>query len=641
MIRWLFFLALAAALTGYAFWIYLRVDLPVPGRRRLAILRALVLLIVLLLLFDVRLPAFGPAGASARWVLLDASLSMDAAPSGGASAWSRASARVDELRSSGWNVVTFGSDPPRSDPSDSVPTEPGTLLAPALQRAAEGGARRVIVLSDLRFQDAVAVRSALEALPVDVEFEAFADTVVNAGVSRIEVPDFAQDDEPVTATIEVHGGAPGDTLAVDVLAEAELVATLRVPAPAGGLRATASVELPPPGPPGRVRYTARVRLEGDAFAEDDRAVDYAAVGRTEGALVLLSLVPDWEPRYLLPVLRDVSGFPTVGYLRAGPNRFVQAGRAADRGDPVDSARVRQAVSDAALVVLHGVGGEPDGWTSALLALPGRKILMPGDASGAALAGVPTGAPRAGEWYVSADVPSSPIAGSLSGTSLQGLPPLSDVLVPDEPAGAAPMLVQLRGAGAATPALRLEERPSGRVAVVLASGFWRWAAREGGREAYRRLWSGVVGWMLADRSVVAAEPRPARWVVERGEPVVWNLPTTGEGARVLVRSGDSTVVDSAFATGGGVTTGILPPGPYTYRVESPGGDSLAAGRFDVSRVTEEMLPEPAEPPRPTRVASEEEGGDAPGRPLRTSPWPYLLVIGLLCGEWVGRRRSGLR
>ena len=29
----------------------------------------------------------------------------------------------------------------------------------------------------------------------------------------------------------------------------------------------------------------------------------------------------------------------------------------------------------------------------------------------------------------------------------------------------------------------------------------------------------------------------------------------------------------------------------------------------------------------------------GRPLRTTPWPYLLVIGLLCGEWIGRRRSG--
>jgi hypothetical protein len=31
----------------------------------------------------------------------------------------------------------------------------------------------------------------------------------------------------------------------------------------------------------------------------------------------------------------------------------------------------------------------------------------------------------------------------------------------------------------------------------------------------------------------------------------------------------------------------------------------------------------------------------GTPLRTRPWPYLLVIGLLCGEWIGRRRSGLR
>jgi hypothetical protein len=34
-------------------------------------------------------------------------------------------------------------------------------------------------------------------------------------------------------------------------------------------------------------------------------------------------------------------------------------------------------------------------------------------------------------------------------------------------------------------------------------------------------------------------------------------------------------------------------------------------------------------------------ERPGSPLRTRPWPYLLVIGLLCAEWIGRRRSGLR
>jgi hypothetical protein len=44
-----------------------------------------------------------------------------------------------------------------------------------------------------------------------------------------------------------------------------------------------------------------------------------------------------------------------------------------------------------------------------------------------------------------------------------------------------------------------------------------------------------------------------------------------------------------------------------------------------------------------AASAEAGtrDEEPGAPLRTEPWPYLLLIGLLCGEWIGRRRSGLR
>jgi hypothetical protein len=33
--------------------------------------------------------------------------------------------------------------------------------------------------------------------------------------------------------------------------------------------------------------------------------------------------------------------------------------------------------------------------------------------------------------------------------------------------------------------------------------------------------------------------------------------------------------------------------------------------------------------------------SPARPLRSSGWPYLALIALLCAEWVLRRRWGLR
>jgi hypothetical protein len=34
-------------------------------------------------------------------------------------------------------------------------------------------------------------------------------------------------------------------------------------------------------------------------------------------------------------------------------------------------------------------------------------------------------------------------------------------------------------------------------------------------------------------------------------------------------------------------------------------------------------------------------DAERRPLRAHPAPWLVLLGLLCGEWVMRRRKGLR
>lgn len=641
MIRWALFVVLAGCLTAYSLWIYLRVDVVVPRARVLALVRAGALVIVLMLLFDVRLPTNGMGGPSTEWALLDASLSMGAVGPDGNSPWALASARARELSSAGYDIATFGGEAPASTPDDPEPTELASRLVPALERAAEGGARSVVVLSDYRFQDAVAIRSALETLPLTVEFERFGDVITNAGVSRFDVPDFARPNEAVTAEIEVHGGGAGDTLTIEILQEDAVVATARVEAPTPGLRSRTTVQVPPPDETGRIRYSAVVRLGGDAFPADDAAVDYAAVGREEGALVVLSLVPDWEPRYLLPVLQEVTGLPALGYMRAGPDRFVLAGRALDRGGPVDSMTVRQAVTDAALVVVHGLGADADEWTRALVARPGRKILMARDEAGATLAGLTVEPPIAGEWYVSADVPPSPIAGSLSGTSLQGLPPLTDVIVATDGGGTPPILLQLRGAGSPVGALHLADRSTGRVAIALSSGFWRWASREVGRDAYRSLWSGVVGWLLADQAVSAAEPRPLQWVVERGEPVVWTLPDGSVDSRIRVQAGDSIVVDTVAAEGGTITTGALSPGSYAYTVGGPEGDTIASGRFDVAARSDEMVPiatEPLPPVQRATLISADAGG---GRPLRTSPWPYLLVIIMLCGEWIGRRRSGLR
>lgn len=649
MIRWGAFVVLAAALVAYAFWVYLRVEMSVPWARRLAWVRALALVLILALLFDLRLPASGAGAASDRWVLLDASLSMAATSAEGVSAWEGALARAEELDDDGWRVVTFGAAAGEGASDAVEPEETASELAPALRRAAETGVRSVRVLSDLRLEDQVAVRAALAALPLDVTFEAFGDAVVNAGVSELDVPDLVRAEGSVTAEVEVHATG-ADSVTIRVFEEDREVGEVRVAAPSPGLRARVPVELPTPAAAGRVRYTATVSVDGDGFPSDDRGVRYSSVGHEEGALVLVSLRPDWEPRYMLPVLEEVTGLPALGFLRAGPDTFVPMGRALDRGAPVDSATVRRAAADAAVLVLHGLDAGSDAWAAALAERPGRLILAPMDAEGAERAGIPSGAPQGGEWYASADVPTSPIAGALSGLTLQALPPLSNVLLPEDPArvrGA--LLVQLRGAGSPEAAIHLEEREEGRAAVLLASGLWRWAAREDGREAYRRVWSGVAGWLLADQTVTASEIRPARWVFGRGEPVAWTVPSDSSALRLVVvsvdsvtaGSADSVVVDRALEDGGSLSTGVLPPGPYRYRAVSGAGDIVSEGRFDVAEATAEMVPVPAEPAPAEGAGTAVAAAEPAGTPLRTRPWPYLLVIGLLCGEWIGRRRSGLR
>jgi hypothetical protein len=303
--------------------------------------------------------------------------------------------------------------------------------------------------------------------------------------------------------------------------------------------------------------------------------------------------------------------------------------------------VQRAATDAAILVVHGLGEDVDPWVAALLRSPGRRLVLPVDAAGAGLAGLPAVELREGEWYASPDIPTSPIAGALAGVVLGGLPPLSDVLVPEVGMREPPLQLQLRGAGSPQSAFQLIERPEGRVAIALASGTWRWAMRENGREPYRRLWSGLAGWLLSDQRVAAAEARPRDWVIGRGEPVEWSLPGDTTTSRIRVLQGDSVVVDTTVASGSPLSTGVLAPDVYTYEVTGPSGDTLAAGRFDVSPATSEMLPAPVEPEVSVRTASALGSDDGLGRPLRTTPWPYLLVIILLCGEWVVRRRSGLR
>ena len=132
--------------------------------------------------------------------------------------------------------------------------------------------------------------------------------------------------------------------------------------------------------------------------------------------------------------------------------------------------------------------------STALAEAPRSIVFPSDPAGALASGVEARGHLDGEWYATPDLPPSPLAASLSGADLTGLPPLTAILPQRTPGTAAdPDPAPAAGSGPAEAGLVLDENRGRRRAVVLASGFWRWAFREGpDREAYRRLWAGVAG-----------------------------------------------------------------------------------------------------------------------------------------------------
>lgn len=645
MIRLLLFLLLAGALAGYAFWVYTRAELPVQSGKRLAALRAAALLLLLTLIFDPRL-RWGDAGASAgRWALLDVSGSMAA---GDGEAWSRARARARELSAEGWTVVTFGDAVAPGDPEGAEPAAAHSALAPALLRAAEAGVGETRVISDLRFDDPVDATSVLATTGLRATFEGVGDDVVNAGLAAFSVSDQGRRGDPVSAEVELFAEGVVDSLLLEVREEDRLVLSRVLAPPTAGRRGRWELALPAPVGEGRQRYTASVRVPGDGFADDDLAIAYMMAGHQEGGLVVVSLRPDWEARALLTVLGEATGLPATGYLRVGADRFAPMGRALERGPPVDSATVRKAAGDAALLVVHGMDVHTDVWGRTLAVRRGRILAWPMDAAGGDMAGVRVGSPQNGEWYPATEVPASPLAGDLAGARLQDLPPLASVLPLSSREGVrAPLLLQLRGVGPGQPALVLSDEGRDRKVTVLASGFWRWAARDGdGRDVYRRLWSGVAGWLLAsDPRSAAPEVRPDRWVTPRGEAVRWWIPGTATDTVHLQVLADTLVVtDTLVCAASSVVTGVLPPGRYTFRARSVSGSvsgSVGEGRFDVTARSDELLSRAAAPEVSTGTVSRGLAAEGGSGPLRTRAWPYLLILALVSLEWVGRRRVGLR
>lgn len=646
-------LALAAGAAAAAFWTYLRREPPVRGRLFLASLRAATLVLLVLLLWNPGIPLGAGAGdVRAPEVLLDASLSMAARDSTGATPWAAAVERARELAGSGGRVLLFGSSP-RVVPVDSIPgrapEDGGSRLAPALERVAALGGTSVRVLSDLRLEDPVTVSAAVEETGIGVRFEDAGAGVRNAGVAGAEAPASlaAGEEGEIVVLLAGDGGSAADSVTLELRVGDRLLAARRVPLPDGGRQSRHALGFTAPDEEGLHRLEVRAVLPDDGFEPDDRRVAFLEVEPEGAGLVLLSLRPDWEPRYLLSVLEQVSGLRARGFFRLAGGEWLPMGREEDRSGAGSDARVRELASRAEMLVLHAVGGASPDWIRQRASGAGRLLLFPQDPAGAALADLRTTEWQEAEWYASPELPASPLAGELAGVDLEGMPPLTALLplAGDPPVGRVPLDVRLGQQGPGRPAVVLSAGEGRRVVAVLASGFWRWAARDGPpREVYRRLWSGVAGWLLegpAEEAVAGVGPveRP----VPRGAAVEWRLRgNVGDSVSIRIQAGDSAVVDTvAAASGTLVRTPALPPGRYSYTVRAAALSEPGTGELEVSSWSGDLLRARVEPPGTGAAEGDEGPGGRRVRALRTHPAPYLVLLVLLSAEWIGRRRQGLR
>ncbi|HEV8197119.1 MAG TPA: hypothetical protein VGP87_10795 [Gemmatimonadales bacterium] len=555
--------------------------------------------VVALLLVNASCPTIRPSVRPT--VLLDASLSMQAA--GGR--WTEALAQA---RATG-DVRLVG--PMRGDTTPSAGT---SRLAPAIA-AAGSGERPVVVFTDGEVEDA-------DALPPDL----LAGTTIKV-LPRQSISD--------VALVRVSGGGrltPTDSLRIEVEAQAfgparewklGLVAregarvwlrgALKLDAGGRG-RAELAGPLPavPPGP-----HVLSIELTGasDPEPRDDARNLVLTIVPTPG-IVLLASPPTWESRFLFETLRDVAALPVRGYVETEHGRWRRAGDL----KPVTLAEVSDAARRAdVLVTLGESSGTP--------ATRARgRWLWPG-------AGSRPGS--SGDWYLSVG-PASPVSGGFAGVAVDSFPP--GTAVADLTAGATDwtgLTAQASRRGTVRPVMLGHDSAGIRRVIMGVDGLWRWAFRGGSSEqGYRGLVSSSLAWLLGGADSSAGRARLLHEVVQRGRPVIFEWNGSGPPAATPVSlSADSAArSDTLVFDGAGRAELILPPGTWHYRLTGGG-----QGTFAVETYSDEWLPTP-------RTLAARDGADrsvAGRNPVRSWLWLFGLGVVAFAGEWLARRRLGLR
>lgn len=507
------------------------------------------------------------------------------------------------------SLLVFG-DSVRSGKKNLPAADRASHLRPVTEHALASG-RPLVVYTDGELDDADALASLPSGSVIHV---APAGSARDIAISDLRAPRALVSGDTLELTVTLGAGATGG-------GRSRLSVTLGDrPAPAVDVDSlgafaerTVRVRMLVPSGAGPALLRVVVQSPDDREPRNDTLSTAVDLAPTAGA-VLVSTNPDLDVREISAILRGTVSLPTRGFYRVAPGIWREEGSLASVPEDV----VRKAAREAPMLVLHGdttVFGDPriNSRGSLMLFAPPRE--------------------STGEWYATG-APPSPVAAALSGSQWDSLPPLdvSAVL----PTGESEVLETRR-------ARRLERRVAivawehpRRVVVVGASGFWRWRFRGGaGVGVQTALWGSLLDWLAAERTDVRAAV-PVDGAVRAGSPVRWRRGTPADSVAtvVLVRRGSGSTDTLALRFAPGVSTTESPPrAPGVYDVRAKGGNSIL-----VVNPSAEMLPRRATV-RDGSVGAGAVFGEAPH--LRNYGWIFALIIVALCGEWLLRRRVGLR
>ena len=597
-LRAILVLLFAAAVAAFTYLVLER-----TGRRGWTplVCRAIAWAALGLLLLNVSCPV---AGVPRRpLVLLDASLSLSA-PGG----------RWVEARDSAtrWGEVRRFGDERGSD--DTLPDRGRSLLGPALI-ASSASDRPVIVVTDGEIEDAgdlppdLLPRVAVRLFPRTVRPDLALTRVT--GPMRVT----AGDSIPLELEVQAVGGATADSVVVEAALGGKRLAARTLRLRNGSARGRLAFASSAVGPGEHVLRVSLVGA-GDAEPRTDTRLHVVSVAPTPG-VVLLADPADWDSRFLYRTLREVAQLPVRGFARVDPDRW----RSMADLSIVPMETVRQAARRADLLIQMGPAGSLAEGTTA------RGVWSwPAGSDTSALAG---------DWYLSA-ADASPVAGAFLGQPVDSFPPAIQ-LTPRQPRPGdwVALSAQLGRRGAPRPAVFGRETGRVRRVDVAVDGLWRWAFRGGSSEQSYRTWvAATASWLLGGADSARGSARLVRAVVSNGRPVVFEWTAPGPPAALGVAwSGEGAPrADTLRFDGGGHATVWLAPGEYRYRLAGGGGGTVA-----VEEYSEEL------PPRPLALSPHEarQAVSAGRRAARDWLWLFGLAVAALAGEWIARRRLGLR